>query len=305
MKAYLPEQLFNQKTPNSKGEQFLLFPLWRLILFFILLTFVYGIGAFSCEQLPQILAIPVSFIFVGIAALVLFGNAFIENRTLLELNLKYAFKELPLGLLIGLVTFSTVVLIMWLLGVLQFEGVNHYSNLLNMFPLLVLAGFIEEYIFRGIIFKLSEEMLGTWIAIFIQAALFGLVHAPNENATAFSTFAIAIEAGILLVAVYMLTRRLWMAIGVHFAWNWVQGPFFGIPVSGHDINGFFETTVNGSELLTGGAFGAEASIVALITCTLVGLVILIKAIRMPDNVVKPMWLRKKPLLADKNPTDQV
>jgi len=298
MKAYLPEQLFNQKEGKTKTEKFLLFPLWRLILFFILLSFAYALSVVSCEKLPQIVAIPVSFILAAASALILYGNALIENRRLLELNLKSALVELPVGLIIGLCTFSMVIFIMWLLDVLQFEGINSHSNLLNMFPLLVLAGFIEEYIFRGIIFKLSEEMVGTWIAIVIQAALFGLVHGGNVNATAFSTFAIAIEAGILLVAVYMLTRRLWMAIGVHFAWNWVQGPFFGIPVSGHDINGLFETTVNGPEILTGGAFGAEASIVALIICTLVGLIFLLKAIKIPGNIVKPMWHRTKPLIAE-------
>lgn len=298
MKAYLPEQLFNQKVSNTKAERFLQFPLWRLLLFFILLNIAYGLGGALCEYLPQMIAIPVSFIMVVLAAIILYGNAWLEDRSLLELNLQSAWIELPIGVVLGLCTISTVVLVMWLLGVLQFEGMNAFSNMLNMFPLLVLAGFIEEYIFRGIIFKLSEEMVGTWIAIIIQAALFGLMHAGNANATTFSTFAIAVEAGILLVAVYMLTRRLWMAIGVHLAWNWVQGPFFGIPVSGHDINGLFETSINGPEILTGGAFGAEASIVALVTCTLVGLIILFKAIKIPGNVVKPMWKRKQGLLAD-------
>jgi len=281
MKAYLPEQLFNQNIGSTKAERFLRFPLWRLLLFFILLSIAYALSAAFCEYLPQMIAIPVSFVLVAIVAVILYLNALMENRSLLELNLKSALIELPIGLILGLFTFSTVVLIMWLLGVLQFEGMNAFSNMLNMFPLL-----------------LSEEMAGTWIAIIIQAALFGLVHAGNENATAFSTFAIAVEAGILLVAVYMLTRRLWMAIGLHFAWNWVQGPFFGIPVSGHDINGLFETTITGPEYLSGGAFGAEASIIALITCTLVGLVILFRAIKIPGNVVKPMWQRKKVLPTD-------
>jgi len=293
MKAFLPEQLFNHRTGRTKVERLLLFPLWRLIAFFILLSVAYALSTVFCEQLPQIIAIPVSFILVAISASILYVNALIENRPLLELNLKSALIELPLGLVLGLSIFSTVVLVMWLLGVLKFEGINAFSNIFNMFPLLVLAGFIEEYIFRGIIFKLSEEMAGTWIAIVIQAAFFGLVHAGNPNATTFSTVAIAVEAGILLAAVYMLTRRLWMAIGLHFAWNWVQGPFFGIPVSGIDINGYLETTVNGPEILTGGAFGAEASIIAVILCTTAGCIILIKAIKMKDNIVKPLWVRNR------------
>jgi len=292
MKPYLPSQLFNQRPTENEAEKFLMFPLWRLILFFILLSIAYALSVAGSEYLPKPFSVLASLFFVVASAGLLYLNALLENRPLFELDLKAALPETLIGLLIGAGTFSLVVLVMSLIGVLQFEGVNHYSNLFNMLPLLILAGFIEEYIFRGIIFKLSEEMVGTWIAIIIQAAFFGLVHAGNSNASAFSTFAIAVEAGILLVAVYMLTRRLWMAIGVHFAWNWIQGPFFGIPVSGHDINGFFETTVNGPDLLTGGAFGAEASIIALVVCTLIGLILLIRAIRMPNNIVKPMWRRR-------------
>jgi len=303
MKAYLPEQLFNQRLPGSNLEKVLLFPLWRLIIFSIFLMITYGLASLCCDNVNQLLAIPLSIFFVAVSAIYLYINALIENRPLFELDLKTAAKELGIGLALGAVIFSIVVFIMWLAGVLSFEGMNSYSNLLNMLPLLILAGFIEEYIFRGIIFKLTEEILGTWLAILLQAALFGLIHAGNENASAFSTFAIAVEAGILLVAVYMITRRLWIAIGLHFAWNWIQGPFYGIPVSGHDINGLFETTINGPELLTGGAFGAEASIIALITCTVIGLIILVKAIKLPGNLVKPMWIRNRDLIA-KNTNDE-
>lgn len=298
MKAYLPEQLFNQRPANTTMEKILLFPLWRLIIFSAFLMLTYGLASLGCDNVNQVLAIPLSIFFVAISAIYLYINALIENRSLFELDLKVAVKELGIGLALGAIIFSIVVLIMWLAGVLNFEGINSYSNLLNMLPLLILAGFLEEYIFRGIIFKLTEEMLGTWLAILLQAALFGLIHAGNDNASAFSTFAIAVEAGILLVAVYMITRRLWIAIGLHFAWNWIQGPFYGIPVSGHDINGLFETTINGPELLTGGAFGAEASIIALITCTVIGLIILVKAIKLPGNVVKPVWLRNKRMIAE-------
>jgi len=223
--------------------------------------------------------------------LVVYTNI-IEGRRTLELSPNHAITETFFGLFLGVLIFSSVVFIMYLIGVLQFEAINGPSNLTNFLPELLIAGFIEEYVFRGVVFKLSEELLGTWVAIIIQAALFGLIHAANPNATAFSTFAISVEAGILLVAVYMLTRRLWMAIGLHFAWNWMQGPFFGIPVSGLDINGFFETSAVGPEILTGGAFGAEASIVAVILCTFIGCLLLVKAIKIDDNIVKPIWVRE-------------
>lgn len=298
MKAFLPEQLFTRSTFNTPLEALIQFPLCRLFikLIFILVPYYFGqliatsLGVFfnfTPDLLGSLLMI------IGATASIATYTRFVENRPALELSPKHAIQETSFGLLLGALIFSTIVLIMYLIGVLQFEAINSTANLFNFLPKLLIAGFIEEYFFRGIVFKLSEELLGTWIAIIIQAALFGLIHGNNPNATAFSTFAIAIEAGILLVAVYMLTRRLWMAIGLHFAWNWIQGPFFGIPVSGLDINGFFETSRNGPEILTGGAFGAEASIVTLTLCTIIGCLLLAKAVKMNNNIVKPIWIRNR------------
>jgi len=298
MNAFLPEQLFTRRLSNTPLQAFIQFPLCRFLLKFIFMVVPKVIGQaiastfgvaldFDTALLSSILMI------VGATAGFFFYTKLVENRPALELSPKYAITETSLGLLLGAVIFSTVVFIMYLIGVLRFDAINGASNLINFLPELLIAGFIEEYMLRGIIFKLSEELLGSWIAIIIQAALFGLIHGGNPNATAFSTFAISIEAGILLVAVYMLTRRLWMAIGLHFAWNWMQGPFFGIPVSGIDINGFFETSLNGPEILTGGAFGAEASLIALVICTIIGCFLLVKAVKMDNNIVKPLWVRER------------
>lgn len=298
MNAFFPEQLFTRRASNTPLEKLIQFPLCRFLLKIIFMLIPLVIGQLIASSLGVALNFDTALLgsilmIVGATIGIAFYTQVVEGRPALELSPKYAIIETSLGLLVGAIIFSSVVFVMYLIGVLKFETVNSPANLVNFLPELLIAGFIEEYIFRGIVFKISEELLGTWIAIIIQALLFGLIHGNNPNATAFSTFAISIEAGILLVAVYMLTRRLWMAIGLHFAWNWMQGPFFGIPVSGLDINGFFETSVNGSELLTGGAFGAEASIIAVILCTLIGCLLLIKATKMKDNIVKPLWVRNK------------
>lgn len=303
MKAFLPEQLFTKQLSNTPLQNFIQFPLCRFLIKLIFVTVPMVLAQLIASSLGVAFNIDTALfgsilMIIGATAGFFMYTNLIENRPALELSPKYAIAEICIGLLLGALIFSSVVLVMHLIGVLKFEAVNGISNLANFLPELLIAGFIEEYIIRGIVFKLSEELLGSWIAIIIQAALFGLIHGSNPNATAFSTFAIAVEAGILLVAVYMLTRRLWMAIGLHFAWNWMQGPFFGIPVSGLDINGFLETSVNGPELLTGGAFGAEASVVALTICTLAGCFFLFKAVKMDNNIVKPQWIRKKQQKAD-------
>ena len=132
--------------------------------------------------------------------------------------------------------------------------------------------------------------MGSWISIFFSGLLFGFAHAANPNSTIFSSVAIGIEAGILLAAVYMLTRKLWMVIGLHFAWNVVQGLVFSIPVSGIEMDGLIDVQfVSGkSELLTGGAFGLEASLITVILMTVFSVFLLIRISRTGGIIQNPL-----------------
>ena len=132
--------------------------------------------------------------------------------------------------------------------------------------------------------------MGSWLALIVSAALFGLIHLLNPNATAVAAIAIALEAGVLLAAAYMFTRRLWLAIGMHFAWNFTQGGIFGVDVSGHEAKGLFQARLVGPELLSGGKFGAETSILAVTVCLGAGIVLIVMAVR-KGNVVRPFWVR--------------
>lgn len=154
------------------------------------------------------------------------------------------------------------------------------------------AAFVEEIVVRGILFRFLEEFGGSWFALALSSALFGLGHYANPNATVFSSFAIALEAGIMLGGAYMLTRNLWLAIGLHFGWNVTQGYVWDIPVSGAAVDGLVQSRSEGSVLVSGGAFGVEASIVALILATVFGFVLVHLAIR-KGNVVRPSWVRRR------------
>jgi hypothetical protein len=70
--------------------------------------------------------------------------------------------------------------------------------------------------------------------------------------------ALALEAGVMLGAAYLVTRRLWLAIGIHGAWNFTQAGIFSVPTSGIAMNGVFVGALGGPAWLSGGAFGAEA-----------------------------------------------
>ena len=130
-----------------------------------------------------------------------------------------------------------------------------------------LTGLVEELLIRAIIFRLLMRIAGPWWALALSAALFGALHLANPHATPFAALAIAVEAGLMLAAFYLLTGRIWMSVGVHAAWNFAQGSIFGARVSGGTETGslFVSAPMPGaSDLLTGGGFGPEASLSAIL-----------------------------------------
>ncbi|MGE5228227.1 MAG: lysostaphin resistance A-like protein [Deltaproteobacteria bacterium] len=141
------------------------------------------------------------------------------------------------------------------------------------------VAFREELLFRGVIQRVSEERLGSWAALALASVWFGWQHADNPNAGPFDAVMIALFGGVLLGACYLATRHLWLAIGVHAAWNFVEGGVFGTPVSGYAIPGVLRSTLTGPEWLTGGPFGPESSLVTLAVTSAAGAVLLLVAWR--------------------------
>ena len=105
--------------------------------------------------------------------------------------------------------------------------------------LLLAAAMQEELVFRGMIFRLLERTLGSWIAVTLSALAFGVLHLTNPGATLVSTLAITLTAGVIMAAIYLLTRSLWWVIGLHLGWNFFEGPVFGAQISGHTAYGGF------------------------------------------------------------------
>ena len=122
----------------------------------------------------------------------------------------------------------------------------------------------EEVLFRGIVFRMLDERWGTLAALVLSSLLFGFIHITNDNATVWSSIAITIEAGLLLGAAYKWSGSLWLPIGIHWAWNFFQGPVFGFAVSGNETCSLISPVIEGPVWMTGGDFGAEASVPAVI-----------------------------------------
>jgi membrane protease YdiL (CAAX protease family) len=147
-------------------------------------------------------------------------------------------------------------------------------------------------VFRGILFRWMEEWGGSWVALLVTSALFGAAHLMNPNASAIAAVGIAFEAGVMLGAAYMLTRSLWLPMGLHAAWNFAQGEIYDIPVSGTPVHGMVDARLCCNPLLTGGGFGLEASVIAIVVATVFGLWLLRLAIR-KGELVQPRWVRRR------------
>jgi len=193
----------------------------------------------------------------------------IEQRRVRELSLRAVTTFGIGGFMTGAVLFSIVAGLLWLLGVYHVTAINpNVKWLPQVLVAGVGAGIGEEIIARGVIFRMIEEGLGTWFALVVSALFFGGAHIFNPGATLWSSAAIAIEAGVMLALLYHVTRSLWACIGLHAAWNIMQGTFYGIPVSGGAVDGWLVSNRTGPTWLSGGMFGAEASVVALLVCSL-------------------------------------
>ena len=217
---------------------------------------------------------------------------FVGGRPVIEVGGRgAALREFLVGLTIGALLMSAVIAVLAMLGSYHVVDVGWSTGILAGLGAGVLAGFTEEILFRGILLRLIEGWLGTWWALAITSFLFGISHLGNAHATVFGAVAIALEAGILLGACYLLTRRLWLAIGLYAAWNFVQGGIFGSDISGIGSGrGLIEARFTGPDLLTGGAMGIEASVVAVVLCTAAGVAMLL-AVRRRGLVVPPRWRR--------------
>ncbi len=228
---------------------------------------------------------------VLVAAVYVVGGRWIERRTITEFSRPGGAKEVVAGLALGGLLFATVVAVLWMAGVYHFSGWGTARAIPAGLVLAACAGIQEEILFRGFLFRLLSGAAGTWVALVVTSAFFGLAHAANPGATVASSLAIALEAGVLLGAAYALTCRLWFPIGLHMGWNFTEGWIFGMSVSGFatapaPIMG----TLGGRPLLTGGGFGPEASVVAVGVCLCAAMALLVAVVR-TGRVERPLWSR--------------
>ncbi len=283
---------------GDKGMRIIRFPLFRLVIAFcfILLSatvahyLAEGVFALTGKEADSILKPALEAIFLSIFSILFYSIyvALFEGRPTTELSKSSFIPQLGLGLLLGFAFISIIILIISIFGGYKIIGFNSPSVMLPVLIMAVRAGVFEEILTRAALFRIVEDGLGTWWSVLISALIFGFLHIWNPNATVFSSLSIAMTAGVVLALFYVLTRKLWIPIGIHIAWNFTLGGIYGAAVSGGAEKGLIDAEISGSELLTGGAFGPEASIITVIFFIIIGAILTYKVIK-KGAVVKPMW----------------
>lgn len=232
---------------------------------FFLATLLYGVASLVV-MIPHGWMYCVACLAISLAMLFLYAVfvRWFESQPAMDLPLWKAVGDTGLGLGIGLGYFCVVTGVMALLGAYSVTGYGAAAmEILCSFCFFSLVAVGEELMFRGVLFRWIDEKWGFAAALAVSSLFFGLVHISQPGATLWSSIAIAIEAGLLLGAAYKYAGSLWLPIGIHWAWNFTEGNIFGFSVSGGDGGASLITPVlSGSDLLTGGIFGAEASLIA-------------------------------------------
>lgn len=202
--------------------------------------------------------------FTSLISLVLVAvfRLYIDKRSIRSLGLLPFSKDGYVGLLLSMALLGCGTLLLYFNGNLHWLDLSFDAGPFFMaIPVLVLAVFAEELVFRGYILGNLLESGNKWYALLISAVLFALAHISNTSLNGVALLNLLL-AGILLGLNYIYTKNLWFGILFHFGWNFFQGPVLGYDVSGLGLPHLLELEMSGNPLLTGAAFGFEGSLIA-------------------------------------------
>ena len=225
---------------------------------------------FNNQNLLSLLITLFSFAFISL--LIFFRVKVIEKRSLSSIgfNKNNWLKKYSLGFLIGLVMMSIIVLILLLFGYITVEknpiqpvGVSAISSVLVILFGWIIQGATEEIVTRGWLLNVLSSKYNIGFGLLISSTLFGLMHLTNPNVNYIAVINI-ILVGLFYGLYVIKTNDLWSVCGMHSAWNFAQGNIFGFEVSGLDVSvgSLIDLNLVGNNVITGGAFGPEAGIIA-------------------------------------------
>lgn len=199
----------------------------------------------------------------------------VERRAVTELGASGALAEWTGGAGLGLLLALLTLVPLWALGAYRIEGFGDSFPLIKQIPEMLLVAVFEELLIRGVIFRIAEQAWGSRRALLLTTVLFVVGHLPGD--INLMGVLVTAAASLAFSAAYQLSRRLWLPIGMHFAWNYLFSAVFSVPVSGHEAKGWLHGSMTGPEWLGGGAYGIEASATALLVWAVAAALLLRRA----------------------------
>ncbi len=284
---------------KSIGQKFLHFPLTKILIGIIVVAGIYGVSQNLLRKLLELSSITkelnnlIAGVISSILAIVFYIllYKFYEKRRITEFSKKGIVKNLSIGILLGATLQSLTIFVIYIKGGYTVLSINPILFILPPLTMAFTSAIFEEILFRGILFRIIEEKLGSYLALLISALIFGALHIANPNSSISAGIGLAIQAGLLLAAAYIYSRNLWFPIAIHFAWNFTQSAIFGANVSGNTISKTLITSkIEGAEWFTGGQFGPEGSIQATLFCLIATIILLILSYR-KGKIISPYWNR--------------
>jgi uncharacterized protein len=281
------------------GQKIFHFPLTKILIGLIVCAGIVTAGQLSVGKLLTHTAIPddlknlITGVIIAVLVVIIYIYLFkfYEKRKIIEFSTAGILKNLTIGILLGAVLQSLTILVIYLKGGYSVVSLNPVLFLIPSVTMAFTSAIIEETLMRGIVFRITEEKLGSYAALIISAGLFGAMHLANPNSSFLMAVGLAIQAGLLLASAYIYARNLWFPIAIHFAWNFTQSGIFGAIVSGTTISKTLITSrIEGAEWFTGGKFGPEGSIQATVFCFIATIILLVMS-KKEGKMIRAFWKR--------------
>lgn len=209
-----------------------------------------------------------------------------EKRELTELSRDNMRKEIAVGIISSIFLITIVFVTLFIMGYYSITSFNMNFSFFEVFAFILALALIEELMFRGFLYRLTEESIGTNLAILISALIFGMVHITNDNVNVITIISPTF-GGLLLSVMYSYRQCLWLPISFHAFWNYSQ-IIYGSKVTGDDYGTFAEAKFEGPELFIGKEFGIENSILVLLVVLIPTIILYVDLSR--KNLLKlPYW----------------
>ncbi len=279
---------------------------WRISAFVVIFMAITAAGMLGIRAilggLPKTSDLQFTILAVTATIAVAIARKYLDRKSFTSLGLtfdKYAVLDVLYGIVNSALVMAGIYFAMLWTNLIEFQGFSGWMGSASpnlslgvaVLPIvfaviykLAIVAWWEELVFRGYIFQNLVAGVGLMWSVVISSLVFGLIHASNPDATILSSLLIALITPQLIYA-YLKTGQLWMPIGLHLGWNFFQASVFGFAASGMKSPSLISQSPVGPEWLSGGAFGAEGSVL-IIPFTILSLFLIhywVRATRQPGQ----------------------